>query len=91
MIHAPLNDTNLSRDDISEGELSKVRRLNEIARMRGQSMAQLALAWVLRMPAVTSALVGASRVSQVEDSLAALNHLDFSPEELNAIEGILAE
>ena len=67
----------------------KVRRLNEIAQNRGQSMAQMALAWVLRQPAVTSALIGASRVSQVEDSVATLNRLDFSQEELNAIEMIL--
>jgi L-glyceraldehyde 3-phosphate reductase len=53
-------------------------------------MAQMALAWVLRQPVVTSALVGASRVSQVEDSIATLNRLDFSQEELRAIEQILA-
>src|SRR4030042_613173 len=54
-------DTDLSREDITENKLSQVRRLNEIAHTRGQSMAQMALAWVLRTPAVTSALVGASR------------------------------
>ncbi|OGN94406.1 MAG: L-glyceraldehyde 3-phosphate reductase [Chloroflexi bacterium RBG_13_50_21] len=83
-------DTDLSREDITENKLSQVRRLNEIAQKRGQSMAQMALAWVLRKPAVTSALVGASRVSQVEDSVATLNKLEFSQEELNAIEQILA-
>lgn len=82
-------DTYLSREDITEDKLSKVRRLNEIAQKRGQSMAQMALAWVLRQPAVTSALVGASRVAQIEDSVAALNKLDFSEEELGEIEKIL--
>ncbi len=83
-------DTYLSKEDISEDKLSKVRRLNEIAHKREQSLAQMALAWVLRQPAVTSALVGASRVAQIEDSVATLNKLEFSQEELNAIEKILA-
>jgi L-glyceraldehyde 3-phosphate reductase len=82
-------DTYLSSDDITEDKLAKVRRLNEIAQTRGQSMAQMAMAWVLRQPAVTSALVGASRVSQVEDSVATLNRLEFSQEELSMIEQIL--
>jgi L-glyceraldehyde 3-phosphate reductase len=84
-------NTYLSRDDISKDKLARVRRLNEVAEKRGQSMAQMALAWVLRQPAVTSALIGASRVSQVEDSVATLNKLDFSPEELNQIEHILID
>src|SRR5512140_1986641 len=75
-------DTYLSREDITEDKLAKVRKLNEIAQKRGQSMAQLALAWVLRQPVVTSALIGASRVSQVEDGVAALKGLEFSREEL---------
>jgi L-glyceraldehyde 3-phosphate reductase len=83
-------NTYLSKEDITEDKLSKVRKLNEIAHTRGQSMAQMALAWVLRQPAVTSALVGASRVSQVEDSVATLNRLDFSADELEAIDRILA-
>lgn len=83
-------DTYLDREDITEDKLSKVSRLNEVAQKRGQSMAQMALAWVLRQPAVTSALVGASRVSQVEDSVATLNRLDFSQEELSMIDQILA-
>ena len=68
-----------------------MRKLNEMAQKRGQSMAQMALAWVLRQPAVTSALIGASRVSQVEDSVATLNKLEFSQDELDQIEHILAE
>ncbi len=83
-------DTFLEREDITEDKLTKVRLLNEIAQKRNQSMAQLALAWVLRQPAVTSALIGASRVSQVEDSVATLNRLNFSEEELISIEQILA-
>ena len=83
-------DTALSREDISDDILTKVRRLNEIAQKRGQSMAQMALAWDLRQPAVTSALVGASKVSQVEDSVATLSQLEFTQEELKSIEKILA-
>ncbi|MFZ2095932.1 MAG: L-glyceraldehyde 3-phosphate reductase [Anaerolineales bacterium] len=83
-------DTALDREDIREDIISKVRRLNDIAKKRGQTMAQMALAWVLRQPAVTSALVGASRVSQIEDSVVALDKLEFSPDELGAIEKILA-
>jgi L-glyceraldehyde 3-phosphate reductase len=83
-------DTYLSKEDITEDKLLRVRGLNEMAQKRGQSMAQMALAWVLRQPAVTSALVGASRVSQVDDSVATLKRLDFSQEELSKIEQILA-
>jgi L-glyceraldehyde 3-phosphate reductase len=83
-------NTYLSREDVTDDKIYKVRRLNEIAQKRGQSMAQMALAWVLRQPAVTSALVGASRVAQVEDSVATLNKLDFNRDELDAIEKILA-
>jgi len=71
--------------------LHKVRRLNEIARQRGQSLAQMAIAWVLRKPRVTSALVGVSRVEQLADNLAALEKLSFAEEELQAIETILKE
>jgi len=83
-------NTALSPEDITKDNLAKIRALNGIAQQRGQSMAQMALAWVLRQPAVTSALVGASRVSQIEDSVATLNKLDFSQEELSAVEKILA-
>ena len=71
--------------------LHKVRRLNEIARRRGQSLAQMAIAWVLRKPRITSALVGVSRVEQLADNLAALEKLSFAEEELQAIETILKE
>ncbi len=73
-----------------EANLPKVRKLNEIAKKRGQSLAQMAIAWVLRKPQVTSALIGASNVQQLADNLAALNNLDFSEEELQAIEAILS-
>jgi L-glyceraldehyde 3-phosphate reductase len=79
----------LRREQVTEDKLAKVRRLNQIARARGQTMAQMALAWVLRHPGMTSALAGASRVSQVEDNVAALDNLAFSEEELKAIDQIL--
>jgi L-glyceraldehyde 3-phosphate reductase len=69
--------------------VDKVSRLNEIARARGQNMAQMALAWVLRHPGMTSALIGASRVAQIEEAVAALSNLEFSSEELAQIESIL--
>jgi len=75
---------------ITEEKLVKVRRLNTLAQARGQTMAQLALAWVLRHPEVTSALIGASRVEQIEDAVATLQKPMLSPEELQTIEEILA-
>jgi L-glyceraldehyde 3-phosphate reductase len=77
-------------DRVIEERLAKVRKLQGIAQARGQSLAQLAVAWVLRHPGVTSALIGASRVSQIEELVATLNHLDFSAGELQAVEQILA-
>ena len=71
---------------LSEENLARVRALNEIAARRGQSLAQLAIAWVLRDPRVSSALVGASSVSQLEQSLAALSNLDFTAAELAEID-----
>ncbi|GGS49350.1 L-glyceraldehyde 3-phosphate reductase [Actinokineospora fastidiosa] len=78
----------LSADGITEDTLRRVRALDEVARRRGQSLAQLAIAWVLRGGRVTSALVGASSVAQVENSVAAVRGLDFDAEELAAIEKI---
>jgi len=75
---------------VTEERLAKVRKLNELAQTRGQTMAQLAIAWVLRKPAITSALIGASRPQQVQAIAGALNNLAFSPEELARIEAILA-
>ena len=74
---------------ITEDSLAKVRRLNDLARKRGQSLAQMSLAWVLRHPQVTSALVGASSIAQIKDAVGALNNLAFLPEELGTIESIL--
>lgn len=80
----------LKPKDVTEEKVEKVRKLNEIAAARGQTMAQLALAWVLRLPQVTSALIGASKTAQVDDAVGALNNLDFSAEELASIDTILA-
>jgi L-glyceraldehyde 3-phosphate reductase len=80
----------LNSKQITAGKLNKIKALHELAQERGQSLAQMALAWVLRGGRVTSALIGASRVEQIDDNVAALNHLSFSSEELNRIEGILA-
>ncbi len=79
----------LSENDITPEMLRKIRALNQLAAARGQSLAQLALAWALRGGKVTSTLIGASRVSQIEDNVAALKNLEFSTEELERIEAIL--
>lgn len=76
-------------EHVTPDKVAKVRQLNEIASGRGQSMAQMALAWVLRDERITSAIIGASRVSQIEDSLKALDHPSFEPDELAQIEHIL--
>jgi L-glyceraldehyde 3-phosphate reductase len=75
-------DSSLSKDLLSDENMARIRALNEIARRRGQSLAQMALAWTLRDPRVTSTLIGVSSVAQLQDSLGALDNLDFSPEEL---------
>jgi L-glyceraldehyde 3-phosphate reductase len=80
----------LKKNDISEAMLAKIRALNEIAGQRGQTLAEMAVAWVLRDPRVTSALVGTSKVSQVDDNVAALKNLHFTAEELHAIDRALA-
>lgn len=73
---------------ITPEALTKVTALNAIAQRRGQTLAQMALAWVLRHPQMTSALIGASRVSQIEDAVGALAHLDFTPDELAEIDAV---
>lgn len=78
----------LTPEDV-KANLPKVQKLNELAQGRGQSLAQMAIAWVLRKPAITSALIGASSVKQLEDNLASLNNLKFSDDELDQIESIL--
>jgi L-glyceraldehyde 3-phosphate reductase len=79
-------DKSLDRGMISEQYLTHVRALNELAQGRGQSLAQLALSWALRDPRVTSVLIGASSVRQLEQNVAALEHLEFSADELTAID-----
>jgi L-glyceraldehyde 3-phosphate reductase len=79
----------LDRGAITDEVVAQVRRLRGLARKRGQSVAQLALAWVLRHVGVTSVLIGASRVEQIDDSVAALEHLAFADDELEEIDRIL--
>lgn len=81
----------LKKEKITDEVLTKVRKLNDIAKERGQTLAQMALAWVLRGGRVTSVLVGASKVSQIEENVKAIENLEFSDEELAKIEAILNE
>ena len=81
----------LSPEQVTPGRVEAVRRLQGIAQGRGQSVVQLALAWVLRQPQVTSALIGASKVAQVDEAVGTLERLDFSDGELADIDRILAE
>jgi L-glyceraldehyde 3-phosphate reductase len=80
----------LKRADVTEPRLRQVRDLNQVAVKRGQSLAQMALAWVLHDGRVTSALIGASRVEQIEQNVAALQNLAFTAEELARIDSILS-
>jgi L-glyceraldehyde 3-phosphate reductase len=80
----------LKKKDVGKDKLSKIRALNGIAKQRGQTLAEMAVAWVLRDPRVTSALVGTSKVSQVDDNVAALKNLKFSDKELAKIDNVLA-
>jgi len=95
-LHGIPADSRASRDfflkktDIRDDRVAKVLALNEVAKARGQSIAQMALAWVLRDARMTSALIGASRVEQVEQNVAALDNLQFSVTELQKIGAILA-
>lgn len=74
---------------LSEETLEIVRRLNELAKLRGQTLAQMALSWILRRPEVTTVLVGASSIAQLDNSLDALKSQEFTEEELKKIDGIL--
>ena len=78
----------LRPDDVSGAVVEKATALNEIAKARGQSLAQLAIAWVLRNPRMTSTIIGASSAAQVRENLAALKQLTFTREELAAIDRI---
>jgi L-glyceraldehyde 3-phosphate reductase len=84
-------NSSLSADLLTEQNLTHIRALNEVAQARGQTLAQLALSWALRDPRVTSVLVGASSVRQLEDNVAALGHLEFSADELAAIDEYAVE
>ncbi|PVY34766.1 aldo/keto reductase [Victivallis vadensis] len=79
----------LKADSITEEVLAKIRNLNGVAKSRGQSLAEMAIAWLLNRPGVTSALIGASRPQQIRDVVAGLKNLEFSAEELGKIEMIL--
>jgi L-glyceraldehyde 3-phosphate reductase len=79
----------LNADHITQDKVLKVQKLNEIAQQRGQSLAQMALAWVLSNPAVTSSIIGASKISQIEDCVATVSNLDFSQDELSQIRQII--
>jgi L-glyceraldehyde 3-phosphate reductase len=84
-IHRPGGDS-LHREHLSESNLARVRRLNELARARGQSLAQMALAWVVRDPRMTSTLIGASNAEQIRENVGALRNLAFTPAEFAAID-----
>jgi L-glyceraldehyde 3-phosphate reductase len=84
-VHRPGGDT-LMESHLSDENLARVRALNDIAKLRGQSLAQMAISWVLRDPRVTSALIGASRPEQIRDNVAALQRLGFTAEELKEID-----
>jgi L-glyceraldehyde 3-phosphate reductase len=80
----------LKPKQITDEKLAKAGKLNKLALARGQTLAQMAIAWVLRHPGMTSALIGASRVEQIENAVAALNTAAFTAEELRTIDSILA-
>jgi L-glyceraldehyde 3-phosphate reductase len=79
-------DGSFSKNVVNEKNLANVRALDRIAQERGQSLAQMAIAWVLRQPALTSALIGASHWGQIEECLGALSNLKFSEDELARID-----
>ncbi len=85
------NSPFLSKERVTKESVEKSRQLNEIAAGRGQSLSQMALAWALRDPAMTSLIIGASRLSQIEDNVKASDNLLFSKEELEHIDSILAQ
>ena len=79
----------LKESAISDSRLEQIRKLNQVARERGQSLAEMALSWILRDEVVTSVLIGASRPEQIIDNIGALKHLEFSEEELCRIDQII--
>ena len=87
---AARTDATLSRDDISGEKLKSIRTLNEIAEVRGQSLPQMALAWILRHDVMTAVLIGTSRLEQLEENVSSLEKLDFTADELKKIDAALA-
>ena len=79
----------LKKEQITADKIAQIQKLNNLAQARGQSLAQMAIAWVLRHPGMTSALIGASKISQIEEIVASLNNLTFEQNELDEIEKIL--
>lgn len=80
----------LKREQVTADKIARIARLNELAAQRGQTLAEMALAWIMRDKRVTSVLIGASSIAQLDDNLKALEHLSFTNEELEQIESILA-
>ena len=81
----------LTPESITASKVEKAKRLNLVAEARGQSLAQMALAWILRRPEMTSVIIGARTPWQIMDNLSALNNLSFAEEELRTIDDILSE
>ena len=84
-------DTSLSQDLLTDENLAHIRALNDIAKRRGQSLAQMAVAWVARDPRVSSVLIGASSVQQLEQNIASLDHAEFTHDELAEIDAHAVE
>jgi L-glyceraldehyde 3-phosphate reductase len=79
----------IDEDQVTDEKIEKVRQLNQIAEQRGQNLAQMALAWILKDPRISSVLIGVSKPEQVLDSIACLKNYNFTSEELNRINEIL--
>jgi L-glyceraldehyde 3-phosphate reductase len=86
---ASRSDSFLTPEDITQEKINKVKQLNELAKIRGQTLAQMAITWILRLKSITSVLVGASREKQIIDNVAALNNLKWTDAELRQIDDIL--
>ena len=94
-LHGIPKDSRIAKDprflhaaDLTEGRLEQIRRLNELAGQRGQTLAQMALSWVLKDDEVCSVLIGASKPEQIVENIAVAEHADFTEEELGIIEEI---
>lgn len=86
---ASRSDSFLTPEDITQEKINKVKQLNELAKIRGQTLAQMAITWILRLKGITSVLVGASREKQITDNVVALNNLKWTDAELRQIDDIL--